>query len=82
MTITMKIPKRPQVLSNMLNYDTDRYIGNTVIMLGYILKLISPGTSWPQRIRQLIVQSPGINPIAMGFQDSWEKLPLWHNKKS
>jgi len=77
MTITMSIPKNPPELAAMLNPEADRYIGNTVIMLGYLLKLISPGTSWPERMRQLIESSPGIKPVAMGFQENWQDLPIW-----
>lgn len=50
MTITMKLPQKPKALTAMLNPAATRYIGNTVIMLGYFLKLISPGTSWPRII--------------------------------
>ncbi len=77
-TITMKIPRKPKTLTAMLNPEATRYIGNTVIMLGYFLKLISPGTSWPHRMQQLITLSPGIPPAAMGFQEDWEHLSLWN----
>ena len=78
MTITMRLPKKPKVLSAMLNPEATRYIGNTVIMLGYFLKLISPGTSWPHRMQQLVTLSPGIRPAAMGFQKDWQQLSLWN----
>jgi abortive infection bacteriophage resistance protein len=79
-TITMSIPKRPTELAAMLNPAADRYIANTVIMLGYLLKLISPGTTWPARMRQLIATSPNIKPVAMGFQENWQDLPVWNGK--
>jgi len=81
MTITMKMPRKPQPLSAILNPNATRYIGNTVIMLGYFLKLISPGTSWPQRMKQLITQFQGIRPAAMGFQENWKNLSLWHKNR-
>lgn len=77
MTFIMKLPKKPRELASMLNPETGRYIGNTVIMLGYFLKQISPGTSWPLRMRQLIDDSPGIRPAAMGFHENWKQLRLW-----
>ena len=77
MTFIMKLPKKPRELTSMLNPETGRYIGNTVIMLGYFLKQISPGTTWPLRMRQLINDSPGIRPSAMGFHENWKELPLW-----
>jgi len=77
MTITMKLPKRPKALAVMFNSKTDRYIANTVIMLGYFLKLISPGTTWPERMRNLIQDASGIRPAAMGFHENWKDLSLW-----
>lgn len=77
MTITMKLPKRPKALAVMFNLKTDRYIANTVIMLGYFLKLISPGTTWPERMRNLIQDASGIRPAAMGFHENWKDLSLW-----
>lgn len=73
LTITMAIPKKPAELAAVLNPESDRYIANTVIMLGYLLKLISPGTSWPQRMRHLIEELPSIDPAAMGFRDNWQE---------
>jgi len=49
--------------------------------LGYFLKLISPGTSWPQRMKLLITQFQGIRPAAMGFQENWKNLSLWHKNR-
>lgn len=79
LTITMTLPRRPPKLAAMLNPDGDRYIGNTVLLLGYLLQLISPGTSWPQRMRQLIATAPGITPAAMGFSDQWQSALIWRN---
>ncbi len=62
----------------MLNPEATRYVGNTVIMLGSFFKLISPGTSWPHRMQQLISLSPGIQPAAMGFQKDWKQMSLWN----
>jgi len=77
MVFTIKLPKTPTTLSQMLNKKSKQYIGNTVIILGYFLRKISPETTWPQRMRQLIEDSPGIRPAAMGFDEKWKDLPLW-----
>lgn len=77
LTITMSLPKQPRELALMFNPTRDRYIANTVIMMGYLLRLISPGTSWPERLRQLIEDSPRIDPAAMGFAANWRDLSLW-----
>lgn len=79
LTITMALPRSPAELAEMLNPKADRYIGNTVIVLGWLLKGISPGTSWPQRMLQLIETSKGINPQAMGFRQDWKAAPVWNN---
>nr|WP_240193372.1 Abi family protein [Desulfobulbus alkaliphilus] len=76
-TITMALPKAPIQLAAMLHPGADRYVGNTIIVLGYLLKLISPGTSWPWRMRRLIEHLVGINPVAMGLANDWQTLPLW-----
>lgn len=78
MTITMRIPRKPKALAATLNPEATRYVGNTVIMLGYFLKLISPGTTWPHRMQQLILHSPGIRPASMGFKRGWQHLSLWN----
>lgn len=80
-TITMKLPKHPRELAGMFSTGSDRKIGNTIIMLGYLLKLISPGTSWLLRMRKLIEQSAGIHPAAMGFKEDWKDLPFWKIKE-
>lgn len=77
LTITMAIPKQPTKLASMFNPQAERYIGNTVVMLAYMLKMISPGTSWPLRMRKLIEDAAIIRPVAMGFRKNWKELPLW-----
>ena len=78
-TITMALPKDPANLASLLNPKADRYVGNTIIVLGYLLKLISPGTTWPSRMRELIETTAGVQPAAMGLQEDWPTLPLWAN---
>jgi abortive infection bacteriophage resistance protein len=77
LTFTMTIPKQPTHLRPMFNLANDRYIFNTLVMLGYLLQIISPGSSWPQRIRQLIESTPDVKTAAMGFPDKWWDLPPW-----
>lgn len=70
LTITMTLPRKPADLAVMFNSGADRYIGNTVIVLGWLLRRISPGTTWPDRMRMLIDTSKGINPKAIGFRQN------------
>jgi len=79
LTVTMRIPKYPTKLVANCNQDpaAERQIYNTLVMLGYLLRLSSPGTTWPQRIRQLIGEQGDIDTAAMGFPADWKELPLW-----
>lgn len=77
LVFTMTLPKRPPELVSLFNKKADRYIYNTIAMLAYLLTLISPGTTWPGRMRQLIEENAAVNPASMGFPDSWKSLKLW-----
>ena len=79
LTFTMTIPRRPHEIVGSFNTQADRYIYNTLVMLGYLLNVMSPGTSWPVRLRQLIYENPLINPAVMGFLSNWQTLSLWRN---
>lgn len=76
LTITMTLPNHPSSLANMLNPAAERKIGNTVIVLGWLLKQISPGTTWPLRIYDLIESFP-IAPTAMGFDENYKDITLF-----
>ncbi len=79
LVFTMTLPRRPHDLVIQFNARTERYIYNTLAMLGYLLTLISPGTTWPRRVRQLIEES-AVNVASMGFPDNWRELPLWGDR--
>ena len=78
---TMTIPTLPTDLAIQFNPTAGRNIYNTFIMLGYLLKLISPGTSWVARMRQLIEKYVPDKSAAMGFPEGWRDLPLWKDGK-
>jgi len=77
LVFTMTIPKRPAQLSAMFNDKEERKIYNTLAMLAWLLQGISPGTSWPQRMRQLIEDCSTVNPAAMGFPEGWDGFNVW-----
>ncbi len=79
LTITMSLPKNPGDLEATLHQESARYIGNTVIVLGWLLREISPGTTWPERMRQLMDAFPAVPSAAMGFHNNWRELPLWQS---
>lgn len=77
--VTMTIPMRPADLAGMFNRSAERNIYNTLVMLGYLLKLVSPGTSWPARMRKLIEEYVPEQTAVMGFPEGWRALPLWRD---
>lgn len=53
------------------------------IML-YLMRTISPNSSWPVRLRELLNSFPSIPGLSlrnMGFPDGWDTHPLWMRKK-
>jgi abortive infection bacteriophage resistance protein len=79
LTFTMAIPKHPTHLRAMFNPEADRYIFNTLVTLGYLLQIISLGSSWPQRMKRLIESHPSVKTVAMGFPEHWRDLPPWRS---
>ena len=49
-------------------------------IIQYLLQTINPKTSFPQKIRDLLIEFPEINPTAMGFPTNWENESLWQIK--
>lgn len=76
---TMTIPALPVELAGMFNRNSARNIYNTLVMLGHLLKLISPGTSWSVRMRKLIEEYVPDKTAPMGFPEGWRDLPIWRN---
>ncbi len=77
--VTMTIPTLPVDLAKQFNPKADRNIYNTLVMLGYLLKLISPGTSWSVRMRKLIEEYLPDKTASMGFPEGWRNYPLWRD---
>lgn len=77
LVFTMTIPALPVELAGMFNRRSDRNIYNTLVMLGYLLKLISIGTSWSVRMRRLIDKYVPDKTDFMGFPEGWRDLPMW-----
>jgi len=75
--VTMAIPERPVDLAIQFNPKRDRNIYNTLVMLGHLLKLASPGTSWTSRLRKLVEEYVSDGTASMGFPDGWRELPIW-----
>ncbi|GBD95421.1 MAG TPA: Abi family protein [Nitrospirae bacterium] len=77
LTFTMRIPRSPAVISESFNPHKERKIYNTLAMLCYLLALMSPGTTWPARLKGLIIETGLVDPSVMGFPDKWHELSIW-----
>jgi len=76
-TFTMKIPSRPPALSSGFNPAADRQIYNTFVMLGHLISIVSPGSSWRRDLLALLSGCPHAQPDKMGFPSGWQTLPVW-----
>ena len=72
-TLIMTLPKRPQNLSDQFNRDKveERKIYNTLVMLSWCIRVINPQTTWPQRVKDLLVTRSDIDLKAMGVVEGW-----------
>ena len=80
LTFTMMIPRRPQEIADWFNQQENRKIYNTLAMLGYMVSLMSPGSTWAERITQLIEENQLVNPENMGFPSNWKEISLWRKR--
>ena len=81
LTITMTIPACPKEITPNFNKNADRNIYNTLVMLAFLLKLMSPGTSWVERLKELFEENQMVDPLMMGFHLDWMERPIWSNRK-
>ncbi|MCI5103893.1 MAG: Abi family protein [Algiphilus sp.] len=77
MTIGMKIPNKPEWLGAAFNAAQPKRLYNTLVMLAYLLRVISPGSAWRSRLYQLLAEHPNVDVTDMGFPESWHAEPLW-----
>ncbi len=77
LTFTMTLPKRPSELAAQFNTLEDRRIYNTLVMLAWCIKTISPDTTWPARVRTLLSERTTIEVSAMGAPADWAMRTTW-----
>lgn len=81
LSLKMQIPgKKPAGLSAQFNPAQDRRLYNTLTMLAYLMSVISPASSWRQKLKALIQATPQIGVADMGFPTGWEQLAIWQEK--
>lgn len=77
-SLKMRIPgKKPAGLSEQFNTVQDRHLYNTLTMLAYLMGIISPRSTWRQRLTALIKGAPQIDVVDMGFPARWEQRAVW-----
>lgn len=81
LTFTMMVPRQPQNIVACFNHEADRKIYNTIAMLGYMLNVMSPGSTWTERLRQLLKENTLVNPADMGFPTEWQNISLWRERE-
>jgi abortive infection bacteriophage resistance protein len=78
-TLIMTIPKKPKNLHEQFNRDQieERKIYNTLVMLSWCIRAINPQTTWPHRVRELLITRSTQELKAMGALEGWqEKAPF------
>ena len=76
--VKMRIPsKKPSGLSSMFNPSEDQRLYNTLTLLVYLMNIISPASTWRNRVRHLIQSTPVIDATHMGFPSDWQTRAIW-----
>ena len=77
LTFTMTMPKRPFDVATQFNANEDRRIYNTLVMLAWCIKTISPDTTWPTRVHALLKERTEFELKSMGAPTDWETRQPW-----
>lgn len=75
---TLSLPKKPDTLADQLQHDADAWqrIYNTLTLLAWLMRIVSPGSEWRQRIRVLLAERPDLW-SEMGVPAAWQACELW-----
>lgn len=76
LTVTTAIPRNPKTLAASCNGSQNRRIYNTLAICQHLMRIISPNTTWAERLITLI-QEHDIDAKFMGFPSNWTELELW-----
>ena len=73
-TLIMTLPNRPFELSSQFNKDKhdERKVYNTLVMLCWCIKTINPQTTWPARVKALLLTRSEHDLKAMGAVVGWQ----------
>ena len=77
LTFTMTLPRRPSDLAGQFNALEERRIYNTLVMLVWCLRAVSPDTTWPARMHTLLSERTDVELKAMGAPPDWASRASW-----
>ena len=75
--VRFKLPKHPVYLEKWFNPAADQHIYNTIVMLWFLLRRISPESTWLARARELMESCPAEFEGQMGFPAGWRDMNPW-----
>lgn len=75
--VTMQLPHGNAQLAAMMNGNAPKRIHNALVTLSWLLDIISPGHTWVERVKDLILATPAVVPSAMGFPRDWQNRAPW-----
>jgi abortive infection bacteriophage resistance protein len=75
---TLALPKKPLELVEQLQYDPAqaKRLYNALTLLAWLMRIISPRSTWCERMRALITERPDLW-ADMGFPLDWRSFDLW-----
>lgn len=75
---TFALPKKPEALRAQLQVDAGaaQRIYNTLVMLLWLMDIVSPGSEWRRRVRELMEARSDLW-AEMGFPKGWQAFDLW-----
>lgn len=75
---TMQLPRKPRELVAQLQHAPHRFqrIYNTLTVLAWLIRIISPASTWRQRLREFARERPDLWDD-MGFPVDWQTFDLW-----
>ncbi len=60
-----------------MNSTEKRRLYNSLVALGYLIKIVAPDSEWRQNLISLIDAHPLADASDMGFPETWRDLPFW-----
>ncbi|MBX8826949.1 Abi family protein [Ochrobactrum sp. SFR4] len=75
--VTMSVPASPTAIKLAMNATEKRRLYNSLVALGYLIKIAAPDSEWRQNLIALVDSCPLAAPQEMGFPDNWRTLTFW-----